>query len=327
MPFHNVEKYIEECIRSLYNQDILYDEYEVIAVNDYTKDESRNIVVKLLKEYTTLKLIDHEQNKRQGGARNTGLKAAKGKYVWFVDSDDYIKPNILNHLIKIVMDNQLQILHFDYVYVKTNGCIEEVYSTNYLTEVLSGKLFIHHDGDIWWKKCIEVWRKIYEREFLISNNLYFDEDVFYEDFIYSLETLYKTDRMMHVPETPYCYRVNPSSFTNSKDNGSKLSESVKLSIRCIDFSNFVKTVDLDFLETLISFAKLQLNIARKGLIFLPQSERCIFFNEIKSEKTYKIKHLLNIYDYLLITNSFFAGSLLLIYKSVDFIRRRFRNKK
>jgi len=327
VPFYNVEEYIEECIRSLYNQDIPFSDYEVIAVNDCTMDRSRDIVIDLQKEFSTLRLIDHDVNKKIGGARNTGLTYATGEYVWFIDSDDFIKPNVLSSLIKTAIDNKLQILHFDYVYVTPNGIIEEVYKTNYATELVTGEQFIHDSGDLWWKKCTEVWRKLHNREFLISNMFFFEENVFYEDFIYSLKMLYKTDRIIHVPESPYCYRINPDSFTNSKDTGNKLSESLKLSIRCIDFSNFLQSVDIIFQHTLISFAKLQLDKVKKGLIFLPGKERNIYFEKTKHEKINEIKPLLRKFDYLLITNSFLSKVLFLIYKPYFLIKKKIKKQK
>jgi glycosyltransferase involved in cell wall biosynthesis len=324
VPFYNVEEYIEECIRSLYNQDIPFSDYEVIAVNDCTKDRSRDIVLDLIKEFPTLQLIDHEVNRKLGGARNTGLTHSKGEYVWFIDSDDFIKPNCLSHLLKTAINNKLQILHFDYVYVTPNRIIEEVYTTNYTTEILTGKTFIHDSEDLWWKKCIEVWRKLHKREFLIKNRFLFEENVFYEDFIYSLKMLYKTDRIMHVPETPYCYRINPDSFTNSKNTGNKLSESFRLSIRCIDLCNFLKVADLNFLQTLMSFTKLQLNIVKKELMYLSHTERKNYFEKIKNEKVNEIKPLLRKFDYYLITKSFLSKILFLFYKPYFLIKKRFK---
>ena len=79
VPFYNVEPYIEECIRSLYAQDISWEEYEVICVDDCSPDGSRAIVERLQKEYPTLKLLTTPENLRQGGARNMGLDIAQGR--------------------------------------------------------------------------------------------------------------------------------------------------------------------------------------------------------------------------------------------------------
>ncbi len=115
VPFYNVELYIEECIRSLYVQDIPWEEYEVICVDDCSLDGSRTIVERLQEEYPTLKLLTTPENLRQGGARNMGLDVAQGRYIWFVDSDDYICPNILDRLLNVIDTNSLDILQFDYM--------------------------------------------------------------------------------------------------------------------------------------------------------------------------------------------------------------------
>ena len=93
VPFYNVELYIEECIHSLYAQDIPWEEYEVICVDDCSPDGSRAIVERLQSEYPTLKLLTTPENLRQGGARNIALNVAQGKYICFVDSDDYLDSN------------------------------------------------------------------------------------------------------------------------------------------------------------------------------------------------------------------------------------------
>jgi cellulose synthase/poly-beta-1,6-N-acetylglucosamine synthase-like glycosyltransferase len=96
------------------SEDIPHEEYEVICVDDCSPDGSRAIVEQLQQEYPTLRLVCHERNKKLGGARNTGLKEAKGRYIWFVDSDDTISPNILQTLLKTAENSNLDILQFDY---------------------------------------------------------------------------------------------------------------------------------------------------------------------------------------------------------------------
>ena len=114
VPFYNVELYIEECIRSLYAQDIPWEEYEVICVDDCSPDGSRTIVERLQKEYPTLKLLTTPENLRQGGARNMALDVARGKYIWFIDSDDYIAENCLGTMLNQAEEENLDILDFDF---------------------------------------------------------------------------------------------------------------------------------------------------------------------------------------------------------------------
>lgn len=90
IPFYNVKQYIAQCLDSVYRQDIPEEEYEVICVNDASPDHSRDIVLEYQKRHKNLVLIEHEHNKKLGAARNTGRSIARGKYIWNVDSDDYI---------------------------------------------------------------------------------------------------------------------------------------------------------------------------------------------------------------------------------------------
>ena len=87
IPFYKVERYIAECLDSVFAQDIPESEYEVICVNDCSPDGSRAIVLEYQKKHKNLVIIEHEKNMMLGAARNTGLRAAKGDFVWFIDSE------------------------------------------------------------------------------------------------------------------------------------------------------------------------------------------------------------------------------------------------
>ena len=89
VPVYNVERYIEKCLCSLINQS--YKNIEIICVNDGSPDNSRDIIESLIKSDGRIRLID-QQNQGLSGARNTGLDAAQGEYMMFLDSDDWIDP-------------------------------------------------------------------------------------------------------------------------------------------------------------------------------------------------------------------------------------------
>ena len=205
VPFYNVEPYIEECIRSLYNQDIPMEEYEVICVDDCSPDGSRAIVERLQKEYPTLKLLIHTENKRQGGARNTGMKVAKGRYIWFVDSDDYIKPNCMKDLLERAEREDLDILDFDFDADYSKQPFRKN-AESYEMGPCSGAdyVFNNHRGKWSWR-CSTVWSGLIKRELI--NNLLFREHVQYEDNDYAIMMYALAKRVHHIPEKPYYYRV------------------------------------------------------------------------------------------------------------------------
>lgn len=104
VPVYNTELYLEECLDSLLNQNISHDEYEIICVNDGSTDGSSEILKKYALEYDNIVVI----NKENGGvslARNIGIDAAKGKYIWFFDSDDVLKSSSLSALKEIIAEN------------------------------------------------------------------------------------------------------------------------------------------------------------------------------------------------------------------------------
>lgn len=213
VPFYNVELYIEECIRSLYNQDIPWDEYEVICIDDCSPDGSRKIVEKLQTEYPTLKLLTTPENLRQGGARNMGLDIARGKYVWFVDSDDYIKPNCLKKLLNQAEEEDLDILDFDFdsdftkqTFIKNERSFEMGPCSG------ADYVFCKEHGGRWSWRCSCVCGSIIKYDLIRC--LRFREKVQFEDNDYALLLYAQAKKILHIAEQPYFYRVVDSSTVN-----------------------------------------------------------------------------------------------------------------
>ena len=211
VPFYNVEQYIEECIRSLYNQDIPQEEYEVICVDDCSPDGSRAIVERLQGEYSTLKLICHTENKRQGGARNTGIREAKGKYVWFVDSDDYIKPNCLKNLLELAESENLDLLKFYEEHISLQNFNRKIVTT----PVMSGTelIFDVDTGEEPMLKCCTVWCQLIKMDLIIDHKIFFAENVQYEDDDYAYQLFAYADRTCLMDFSPYIVRQTPNSTT------------------------------------------------------------------------------------------------------------------
>ena len=100
VPVYNVEKYIEKCLLSCLKQDIPQSDYEIIVVNDGSPDSSLAIAERIAAAATNI-IIVSQKNGGLSAARNTGLKIAKGDYIWFIDSDDTIKENCLKSIVLI----------------------------------------------------------------------------------------------------------------------------------------------------------------------------------------------------------------------------------
>ena len=212
IPFYNVERYIAECLDSVYQQDIPEEEYEVICVNDGSPDHSRDIVLEYQKKHPNLVLVEHEVNKKLGAARNTGRSFARGQYIWNVDSDDKIVPNCLGKSLQVCEENDLDVLEFgtiqfyeedrkDMPHVKpTEGVVKGL---DYLSQLSSYQV----------SRMCGVWRRLVRREFLDHNQIYSPEINMGEDIPYSFRILMYAQRMMVVQDRCYLYRLNPESLT------------------------------------------------------------------------------------------------------------------
>ena len=122
IPMYNVEKYIHKCIHSVVQNNLKRDDFEIIIVDDESPDNSLSIATEIAKEFDNITIIS-QKNKGLGGARNTGIQNAKGKYVLFLDSDDFYTPNSLETILKIAFDNELEILEFGAIVVDSTNKI------------------------------------------------------------------------------------------------------------------------------------------------------------------------------------------------------------
>ena len=211
IPFYNVEQYIAECLDSVFDQDIPLDEYEVICVDDCSPDNSLKIVEDYAKKYPNLVLVRNQQNRKLGGARNAGIYVAKGRYVWFVDSDDFTERNSVGNLLSIAESQDLDVLHFNYSeYPNANLPPRRPKET----AVTNGTEAFFDSGFIWYHDLVTAWRKLYKLQFLLENNIRFAEHIMFEDNDYAIEVFANAHRVKHIDVVAYHYRNNPDSITH-----------------------------------------------------------------------------------------------------------------
>ena len=215
IPFYNVEQYIAQCLDSVYRQDIPEEEYEVICVNDASPDHSRDIVLEYQKQHKNLVLIEHEHNKKLGAARNTGRSIARGKYIWNVDSDDYIADNCLKSILDQCESNELDILMFNLAEFTDTDLKAVDFPFSSCDEVIDGLTCLNNNIPHIGRFC-PVWRYVYSKEFLDRNSIYSPEINMGEDVPYAFKSIILANRVMLVDEVHYYYRINPASLTGVK---------------------------------------------------------------------------------------------------------------
>ena len=118
VPIYNVAPYLRKCVDSLLTQDI--SDYEIILVDDGSPDECPQICDEYVEKYDSIRVV-HQENEGLSAARNSGVKVAQGDYIMFVDSDDYLQPNVLGALMEQVERDNLDVLRFRYQNVRENG--------------------------------------------------------------------------------------------------------------------------------------------------------------------------------------------------------------
>lgn len=222
IPVYNVEKYLEECLNSAVNQTLK--EIEIICVNDGSTDSSLEILKKYEEKYNNITIINQE-NKGLSGARNSGLNKAKGKYIYFFDSDDIIDLNTCKECYLLCEDERLDILTFDAEVFYDNMNVKSNYKFNY-----DRKNILRHDvmrGYDYYKYCIlnNVYRssaclQIFNKEFLNKNELYFYEGILHEDELFTIKATLLSNRISYIDKQFFKRRVRENSIM-TKEKGYK----------------------------------------------------------------------------------------------------------
>ena len=139
VPVYNVEAFLTKCVDSLLAQDLPASDYEIILVDDGSTDDSGALCDDFAAAYGNIFVI-HQANRGLSGARNAGIPAAMGEYILFVDSDDFLEPNVLGGLVKLMEDKDLDILRFNYQNVNMKG---EVFEPNKYS-----KPYVDYSGEV-----------------------------------------------------------------------------------------------------------------------------------------------------------------------------------
>ena len=231
IPVYNVEKYIGRCLKSCLNQyGANVEDYELVIVNDGTKDNSMQIVEKMTYNHSGSCIIN-QSNQGLSMARNAGLKAAKGDYVWFVDSDDWIEQGCVKEIIECIEQTRVDVLQLQYrnVYSDDTPC-DEHYST--INGIVSGK-----DLLITNKYFTAVPFMIYRREFLMKHELHFYPRIYHEDNEFKPKAIYLAESCASYDKIAYNYfKGNANSITAQL----KLKNGMDLFIVMNSLFNFVK---------------------------------------------------------------------------------------
>ena len=221
IPVYNVEKYIDRCLKSIISQN--YDDLEIIVIDNGSTDSSGSICDTYASEYSNISVY-HIENHGVGAARNFGLSKARGEFIYFVDSDDYLVGNLFADFAdKLVSD--LDLVVFCYY----NSFEEDLTEKSRTEKSLPFKGNYDKDGFIKIFKELflsdmlyTVWNKIYRREFLLENNLSFEQYELGEDVRFNLNVYRNVNRIFLSQDSYYVYVIGRKGSAMSSYNPKRI---------------------------------------------------------------------------------------------------------
>lgn len=214
IPLYNTEAYIVRCLRSIIAQDLPEGGYEVIVMDDGSTDGGRELVEALAAEHPQVRLLS-QTNAGVSAARNKALDAARGRFVQFVDSDDYLAEGMMQSLLQRAIDESLDVLVFNYNCVDADGNDRpHDRDDNYpSTAAMTGVDYLEHHS-----MTPYVWRFLVRRDYLNQGNWRFDTSLIVcEDGALIARFLLNAPRVAHDGSAPYNYASRGDSAMHNPD--------------------------------------------------------------------------------------------------------------
>jgi len=210
IPVFNVSLFIERCLLSALNQS--YEKVEVILVDDRGSDNSMELAQRILNSHHrghAAKIVKHKKNRGLSAARNSGVDAATGQYIYFLDSDDELTPNCIEILAQAAIEftpdfiiGNYTTIGSDEIYPPLKLCTGSLTSNS---QILTS--YLNHE---WY---MMAWNKLVNKPFFVKNQLYFKDGLIHEDNLWSFQLACKAQSAFVVSDITYCYHIQRNSIT------------------------------------------------------------------------------------------------------------------
>lgn len=266
IPVYNTGTFLERCVNSILNQGIDTSMFEVIIINDGSTDNSITVIEKLVESHNNIKSIVCLENKGPGAARNAGISISHGKYIFFVDSDDYILENSLSPLFKYAQSHNLDIIGFDWQQLSSNGVVLKKSRENRIYNTpMSGSEYLAQ-----FNFTGGVWSYLFSTSLLKNTPIKMPEGIYHEDELFLSEAFTYARQIVFVNQLVYTYCDRKGSIMNNKNAdfiSKRISDTLyvldelSLLLKRSDLSkvqkdgvvNKVNTLTVDFILNLIRF--------------------------------------------------------------------------
>ena len=213
VPVYNTEKYLRRCLDSLVNQTL--DDIEVIIIDDKSPDNSALIIDEYKKKYDNkIKVIHNKTNKGIGYNRNIGIKKSSGKYIMFIDSDDYLDRSACEKLYSKAENEQLDLVLCNFhKMLEKDDELEEI-TPDFVIPYFENTT-LDKNPNLLLEVNLAPWNKLYKKELI--ENIKFEENLKYEDAPFVIESIIKAKRIGKLDKETYYYVVNSNSETTIRD--------------------------------------------------------------------------------------------------------------
>lgn len=218
MPIYNVEKHLRQAIDSVLAQS--FQDFELILVDDCSPDRCPNICEEYVADFEKISVVHHEVNKGLSEARNTGMDVAEGKYIWFMDSDDYVDSELFQCVYDSIQRNPAEVIVF--------GLVEEYFEQDdilhHTQEICPQEMYLTNKEEVR-KEVIDLemrtlygyaWNKFYLLDYLKKINLRFEKITLIEDILFNVKYCMGIEKMNVLPIMPYHYNKRMDNSLTAK---------------------------------------------------------------------------------------------------------------
>jgi len=288
LPCYNVERYIGACLDSLYDQDLPMDAFEVICVNDCSTDRTREIIVSRQADCPNLILLDLPRNGYPGLARNKGMEVASGEYVWFVDSDDLLKPGVVKEVFREMDAESLDFLLFNFDEFRSDDPSsyidrKDLYGS-WPTDTGLAFLASHFNDNL--RRVSLVWTCVFRRSFLQEYGLCFPDLCMSEDSVFLWQAFFEAKSVKAVPDRFYVHRLNPSSIILGGLDARKSISCAFLFPAVIEevIGKYESRIPERLVENLRRYQRHEVNLFGTRYLQLPVAERQQYYHYLRSHR-------------------------------------------
>lgn len=315
IPVYNGAKYLDAIMNSIYCQNVSEDEFEVILVDDFSTDDSRDVIDRIASRHKNIKTLFHPSNKGVATTCNDGVDVAEGDYFWIIGQDDSISSN---SLVRLALEsrNNTDVLLFNYQHVDEKGAFngDNLIFNNFMGGGI--ELIVNTFGDNFHYYLLGFeWRAIFRRKYVNSIGLRFPDGHRFEDTTYLMKALVYSNNVKAIEDTLYHYQDRRGSIMNRLEHfkdGCLIYDFAFVNGKEVEeFANKIRNIDQRMSSILDQKATWYYNSFRKDLLLTKKREKKRFFDMIR-KKPIECSNRLSILNRILLINASFGFQLSLL---------------